>query len=271
MPESLKEKPMLVLVKIFTWLASPMGLFVFLGLLGWVMVFATKWKTLGKALVTLGTAQIIVFSSPIVADQLLGGLEKQARDLGLKNQQPAKILSAEKYRAIVLLGGATAPASPPNRPQADLNDAADRIFYAARLYKQGIAPTIIVTGGKSPGLESRPEIQTEAQAMRQFLLELGVPDGAIVIEEQSRNTRENAAKTKTYIGEGRVALVTSASHMPRSMATFANAGVNADAYPTDFRVAPEVAALWSRMLPTGGSLERSEAALKEYLALLIRY
>ncbi len=262
---------MLILIKILTWLASPMGIFVSVGGIAIFVLFTTRYKRLGRIFLALAGIQLLAFSSPIVADQLMRGLEDKARSLASKSQQPERILSGEKYRAIVLLGGATSPANPPDRPHADLNDAADRIFHAARLYKQGLAPLVIVTGGKSPGLEDRPEIQTEAQAMRQLLLELGVPDGAIMVEDQSRNTRENASKTKTYVGDGRVALVTSAAHMPRSITTFEQAGVKADAYPTDYRVAPEVSALWARLLPTGSSLERSEAALKEYLALLVRY
>lgn len=262
---------MLILIKILTWLASPIGIFMTLGLLGLLLFLLTRRRKLGAFFGLLGCIQLIIFASPIVADQLLKGLEDEARTLAKRNQQPERILAAEKYRAIVLLGGATSPASPPDRPHPDLGDASDRIWHAARLFKQGLAPSIIVTGGRSPGLEGRSDIQTEAQAMRMLLLDLGVPDGAIVIEDQARNTRENAAKTKTYVGDGRAALVTSASHMPRSLATFDRAGVKADAYPTDFQVAPEVTALWVRMLPTAGSLEKSEAALKEYLALLIRY
>jgi hypothetical protein len=59
--------------------------------------------------------------------------------------------------------------------------------------------------------------------------------------------------------------------MPRAYAVFERANVKVDAYPTDFRVAPQVAPLWARILPNGSSLERSEAALKEYLATLIKY
>ncbi len=262
---------MLILIKILTWLASPMGIFVSLSLFGLIILLSAKKAKLGRFVIAIASIQLVAFASPAVADRLMRGLEDYARALAKKSQQPERILTAEKHRAIVLLGGATSPANPPERPNADLNDAADRIWHAARLFKQGVAPTIIVTGGKSPGLENRPEIETEAQSMRQLLLDFGVPDSAIMVEDQSRNTRENASKTKTYVGEGRIALVTSASHMPRAYAVFERANVKADAFPTDFRVAPQVAPLWARILPNGSSLERSEAALKEYLATLIKY
>lgn len=215
--------------------------------------------------------QVIVFSSPFVSDYLVGTLEADARALQAKNQRAEKILSNERYGAIVLLGGATAPAHPPERPYPDLGDATDRIWHAARLYKQGLAPKIIVSGGRSPGMETRSDIQTEAQIMRDVLLDLGVPNSAIVLEDQARTTRENAEKTKSLVNNQSVALVTSAFHMPRSLKTFEKAGLKVDAYPTDFRVAPQASPLWDRLLPKAGNLEQSEMAIKEFIALVIGY
>lgn len=261
---------MLILIKILTWLASPMGILTGGSLLGAILII-TRWKKLGYSLLTVSIIQLIAFSSPLVSEQLVGHLENQARSLQAKNQQAERILSGQRYAAIVLLGGATSPASPPNRPHPDLGDAADRIWHSARLYKQGIAPKIIISGGRSPGMELRSDVQTEAQAMRLLLIDLGVPEQALILEDASRTTRENAEKTKALIGDRRIALVTSAFHMPRSVKTFERAGLTVDAYPTDFRVAPEVSPLWERLLPKAGELEKSEMAIKEYIALMINY
>jgi uncharacterized SAM-binding protein YcdF (DUF218 family) len=60
----------------------------------------------------------------------------------------------------------------------------------------------------------------------------------IVLEDQSRNTYENAVFTAQLAGinkHNRWLLVTSAWHMPRAMATFEKAGWNVTAYPVDFR------------------------------------
>ena len=107
--------------------------------------------------------------------------------------------------------------------------------------------------------------------MRDLLLDLGVPNSAIVLEDEARTTRENAEKTKSLVNNQSVALVTSAFHMPRSLKTFEKAGLKVAAYPTDFRVAPQVSPLWDRLLPKAGNLEQSEMAIKEFIALIIGY
>jgi uncharacterized SAM-binding protein YcdF (DUF218 family) len=261
---------MLVLIKILTWMASPLG-FLTWGSISALVLVAIRWRKTGLALLGIAIGQVLIFSLPLASEKLLGHLEQEARVLQLKNQQAQLILSGQRYSAILLLGGATSPANPPQRPHPDLGDATDRIWHAARLYRQGLAPRIIISGGRSPGMEHNQNVQTEAQAMRLLLLDLGVPDSAMVLEDASRTTRENAEKTKQIIGQQRAALVTSAFHMPRSVRNFEKAGINVDAYPTDFRIAPEVAPLWARLLPRADELRNSEAAIKEYIALAINY
>ncbi len=262
---------MLVLIKILTWMASPIGFMLWGSLLGLIILSLTRWKKSARFLISVSIIQLAIFASPIVSGSLLGGLEERARLLEKTNQHAELILSGNKYAAIILLGGATAPANPPKRPYPDLGSAADRMWHAARLYREGLAPKIIITGGRSPGLETRNDIQTEAQAMRMLLIDFGVPESAMILEEGARNTRENASKTKALIGEQRAALVTSAFHMPRSIATFEKEGLRVDAFPTDFNVDPDVSAFWARLLPDSDSLGASEAAIKEYIALLIGY
>lgn len=262
---------MLIAIKILTWVASPLGILTLGGLCALALFFSRRLRWLSLTIISLSVIQLIAFSSPLVADALLDRLENQARALAEGSKRAEKILEQKSYAAIILLGGATTPASPPRRPDPDLGSAADRIWHAARLYQQGLAPKIIVSGGRSPGLESEAEILTEAQAMRLLLLDLGVPPSAIVLEEQSRTTRENAALTKKLIGNQPVALVTSAFHMPRSMKNSQKEGLAVDAFPTDFQVAPEVTPLWAKLLPTAGALQRSEMSIKEYIALLVNY
>ena len=103
--------------------------------------------------------------------------------------------------------------------------------------------------------------------MLRFLADLGVPPEAILLEGRSRNTRENALYTAEILsaeGIDRVLLVTSALHMPRALATFRAAGIDAEPAPTDFEVMPEPAHLM-RWLPDAEALSDSTRALKEYV------
>ena len=84
---------------------------------------------------------------------------------------------------------------------------------------------------------------TEAEAMRRFLNDLGVPDRAIVSEDRSLNTIQNIERVREMVKNKRVTLVTSAFHMRRAMRIAQRAGLDAAPFPTDFH-APAAARPW---------------------------
>lgn len=180
--------------------------------------------------------------------------------------------------AIVVLGGGEEPQSWP-QPLASVNDAGDRLVYAAWLYQQGAAPRVVVSGG-IVGVDG-PAVQPGAEAMSDLLQIMGVPEDAILIEGSSRNTYENAVETKKLIeaeGIERILLVTSAMHMPRSSAIFARQGFDFIAAPTDFNVTQ---AEWEyyltldpsiqifNLFPNAGSLDFTVRALHEYVGIAV--
>jgi uncharacterized SAM-binding protein YcdF (DUF218 family) len=141
------------------------------------------------------------------------------------------------------------------------------MWEAARLYKQGIARQIIVSGGNF--VEQAGGLGTsEADAMRQFLVDLGVPTEAIVSEGASLNTIENIRNVGRLIGEGRVALVTSGYHMPRALRLARSAKLSVGAFPTDWRVPPEIRPPWENWMPSAAAMYWSNVSLREYVALL---
>src|SRR5512146_730636 len=81
--------------------------------------------------------------------------------------------------AIVVLGAAQYDGRPSPVLEA-------RISHAVALYKAGIAPILIVTGGKAAG-----DRTTEAASARTWATEHGVPDGAILAEDHGRTTLES--------------------------------------------------------------------------------
>lgn len=261
---------MLELVKLLTWLISPLGILA-VGSTFALVFFIFNWRRLAIAAISISVLQILAFSIHPISDALFGNLENQARLLDQKSNEAQQILSGRKYAAVVLLGGGVTGKHLPMRPLPDLNQSGDRILHAARLYKRGLAPKIIVSGGRIPGLEDRSDIQSEAEATREILLEIGIPDSAIVMESASRTTRENAEKIKALMPGGKVALVTSAFHMPRAAKTFSRAQIEFDTFSSDFRIADGSQPWWERWLPSANALHRSETALKEYIALAINY
>lgn len=192
-----------------------------------------------------------------------------ARSLEWRNIPSGPIPRAE---AIVVLGGAANAASWP-RPWIHLTEAGDRLLYAAKLYREGKAPLLILCGGTVHS-ESAPE----AASMAEVLEFVGVPDSAIVQEPESLNTYQNAVNLREILtkrGIHRVLLVTSAIHMPRAMLVFKHAGIDAFPAPTDFGVTEREEQEFSKgpgaillsLLPDADSLDLTSRALKEYFGL----
>lgn len=253
-----------IILKILGQVASPMGVFM-AGLIVGAVLIMFRLTALGRLVAALAVAQLIVFSFYPVSGALLLALEDEARAEAAK--APACC-----YSAIVVLGGGVGPAVPPLRPDPELFDNSDRVWHAARLFHQGLAPRIVVSGG-SYFVETgqAPRVQTEAMAMRQFLTALGVPESAIVMESKSLNTIENMRYTSDLVGTGRVALVTSGYHMPRALRLARTVGLSAEAFPADWQAVSTAIPLWESVMPSAGALSDSSIAIREYLALAFDY
>ena len=105
--------------------------------------------------------------------------------------------------------------------------------------------------------------------MRRFLIDLGVPDAAILSEDRSNNTIENISNVRDMVNDRPVALVTSAYHMARAMQIATTAKLHASAFPTGFQVS--YTAPWEYWLPSMGGLEQFLGAMHENLAIAFDY
>ncbi len=140
------------------------------------------------------------------------------------------------YFGIVVLGGSTAPAYVARtHAQPLLNEATERLTATVALLHDNPHLRVLYTGGGRALSEGDP---TEAQLAQMFFASQSLPTQGVLYESASRTTHENAVLSAQLRGVDttrRWLLVTSAWHMPRSMATFARAGWNVTAYPVDFR------------------------------------
>jgi uncharacterized SAM-binding protein YcdF (DUF218 family) len=220
-----------------------------------LLLLALGWRRLGWAAILTAAVVTSVISWPPLGDVLLHYVEDQSR-------VAAQAAPRCCYDAIVVLGGGIAPATPPEREYPSLTDSSDRVWTAARLYKQGVAPRIIVSGGGFLAENNGPAT-TEAEAMRRFLVELGVPDSAIVDEGESVNTIENIRNVREIVQDRPVALVTSAYHMPRALRIARAAKLNAAAFPVDFHALRSARPPWENWLPTIEGMSETIEALHE--------
>ncbi len=96
-----------------------------------------------------------------------------------------------------------------------------RIDRGIRLYQEGAAPHLLLSGG---GVGPVPE----AEIMRRIALARGVPETALLVERGSRNTLENARESARLLrahGGRSVLLVSDRSHLPRAALLFRLAGL----------------------------------------------
>jgi uncharacterized SAM-binding protein YcdF (DUF218 family) len=170
--------------------------------------------------------------------------------------------------AIVVLGGTLSPPASPAR-EANLSAAVDRLVYATKLYRLGKSPTILISGGNATSAETMDAESIHAAAL---LRDWGIPADAILTETESVNTYENAVYTKLMLDQHNlksVLLVTSALHMPRALATFESAGVQAIPAATDFESRLPAASGMEAWIAEPGALEGTSRALKEYFGRLV--
>jgi uncharacterized SAM-binding protein YcdF (DUF218 family) len=148
---------------------------------------------------------------------------------------------AQPSEAIIVLGAAQYNGKPSPVFKARLDHAAD-------LYNDGIAPTIVVTGGKIPG-----DRFTEAGAGADYLHTLGIPDDAILRETTSRNSWESLRASARFLkarGATRVVLVSDPFHSLRIRLIAEENGLDATTSPTHTSPIHGLAA-WRRILGEG--------------------
>lgn len=254
----------LFLSKLLPLFLYPLGLACVLLVVALVMWWRrSRWVPIPTSLALL---VLLLGSNAWVANSLVRSLEWQHIP---KSSLP-------KADAIVVLGGATKSAFKP-RPSVDLNEAGDRVFYGAQLYREGKAPVVIASGGR---IDWRGGGRSESADMADILKVLGVPASDILQDPTSLNTYENAVNVKKILkkeGIRRVLLITSAMHMPRSLQIFKRQGIDAIAAPTDFLVTQREVdeqsnspqAILLSILPDTNKLEMTTRALKEYIGTLI--
>lgn len=128
---------------------------------------------------------------------------------GLDRRGQRELNSAERYDAIVVLGARVHP---------DGNASATlirRVHRGADLVQQGLAPRLILSGGKVGSDVS------EARAALPHALSRGVPEDVITLEEASTSTETNASEVARILdANARVLIVTDAFHVLRSVRLF---------------------------------------------------
>ena len=249
---------MIFVDKVLAAFFTPLGTALLLG----VFAIVLGMLRLSKSALVVGAGAVLwlyLWSTPWVSYAFRHMIERE---------HPARpAADVQEAPAGVVLGGGVSTAQPPRRLQPDLGNAADRVWYAAQLYHAGKAPLWVLSGG----VDSRFGGMSEAASMWVLLRDLGVADAAIVLEEESRNTRENAKRVAALLKErgiNRIVLVTSALHMPRAKRLFTAEGLEVIPAATDHEAVEQTRDI-RMLLPNSEALDGSVRAVKEWMAVRI--
>lgn len=170
--------------------------------------------------------------------------------------------------AIILLADGILPQEPP-RQQLEVSDAADRIFFTAKLYREAAAPRIIVSGDAQAAVDARTE-----------LIGLGVPENVITLQDKSKTDLEHVRFVVEILKNESLSkpiLVTSALNMDKAVYLFTKSGVSVLPAPADFQVTssawerikkPAPFDVLSHLMPTASNFVLSSAAITEYASLV---
>ncbi len=185
----------------------------------------------------------------------------------LEHRFPAYREDGRPIKGVIVLGGGLNLASSVTQTRLVLGAAGDRLVAMADLARRYPEAKIVFTGGSGYLAGSSG---SEADLIEQHLTTLGISPNRILFERASRNTYENAGMTKALVqpapGEYWL-LVTSALHMPRAMGLFRAAGFELEAYPVDWRTAPDFGGILGDD-PASSRLRLFDLATREWIGLL---
>ena len=256
---------MFVLSKLLSAITQPL----FWLSLWWLLalVLLPRFRRLASSMLWTGLFTLGLLGFTAAPEALLRSLESQYRAPNLTQTLTQTLTQSGPYLGVIVLGGATgSPGIFKAHGQVPLGDAAERMTLPIGLMRKFPNFELIFSGGEGRLL---PTGTTEAELAKMFYEEQGVDMKRVTLESKARNTRENARQVAALLGERCKQpwlLVTSAWHMPRSMAEFEATGCNVTAYPVDFHTGDESS--WTDYSMVG-SLAAWQKALHELLGMFV--
>jgi len=248
------------LSKTVGFFSIPSNLIACLALLG--LVLMSLRRPLGKVVAVVALAALAIAALSPLGNILLTPLEQRFPFMRFPNQ---------RIDGVIVLGGSfDTHAGYVNT--IILGEDTEPMAIVASLARHYPDAKIIFSGG-SP----ESNVPTEAAIAKLLFISFGIDANRLLIEDQSRNTEENAQFTARMINptpDARWLLVTNAFHMPRAVGTFRSAGFNVIGFPVGWRTLGWRDFFWPANTATE-NLRRVDVAVREWVGLtvyrLLRY
>ncbi|MEM6782051.1 MAG: YdcF family protein, partial [Pseudomonadota bacterium] len=211
-----------ILSKLFWVLVKPLNLLLIVGLLGLLM--RLKWRRAGNKLLILTCSFFVIFGLFPIGPNMMTYLERQY-------ERPREL--TQSIDGIIVLGGAFDGYMSHIHGYPVGYSTTERIHELIRLGRQNPNAKLVFSGGSG-----RPRQQEfkEAPVIEDFFNDIGMSKRQLILEPESRNTYQNALYSKKLLSpkaDETWVLITSAFHMPRSVAVFEQLNWRVIPYPTD--------------------------------------
>jgi uncharacterized SAM-binding protein YcdF (DUF218 family) len=245
---------MFLFKKIVAPLFFPVTLILGILLLGLFLLLLTRRQKTGKMVVLIGIIFLGMLSYNAISDGLLRPLEYQYPPL-------LSLENIKNVKWIVVLGGGHT--SDPKLPvTGQLSEASlVRLVEAIRIHNGLPKSKLILSGGGAF------EKISNAQVLADVAIAIGVKKEDLILEDISKDTEDEVRLVREIVGQDRFVLVTSASHMPRSIALFKKVGMHPIPAPTDYLVKESQKMSPGIFYPGVSGLSKAERAFYEYLGL----
>jgi uncharacterized SAM-binding protein YcdF (DUF218 family) len=245
-----------ILSKIFDFITNP----VFWVLLCLALALFLKKDRIRRKMLWAAFLMLLFFSNPWITNKVLRSWEVHPFNA-------ARI--TEPYDVGIVLGGSMRYYDNESK-RVVYGTSVDRLLQAIKLYHDGKIKKILLSGGS--GFIMYPEWR-EAVFLSEVLYKCKVDSHDVLLERNSRNTRENAVATASILKGGqfgkRFLLMTSASHMRRSLACFEKAGLDAAPFPVDPLSGVQMYTLDKIIKPDSDNLSNWDALLHEWLGMVM--
>lgn len=250
------------LKKLLGYVLMPVPVCLALLTAGAILMFSKRRARLGRTLVLVATALLLLFSNKLFSAWLVRPLEIRYPSIPEYRAGSPLPPSLAACQYVLVLGAGNG-----NQPGLSaLNQlspgALSRIAEAARLLRLLPDAKLVLSG---PAVGGNP---SHAVVLGRAALSLGVEERRIVFIEKVRDTEDESLAARALIGDAPFALVTSAWHMPRAMALFRHAGMDPVACPADYTARDDGKWRWDDLLFDVPSLDRSTCAVRERLGYL---
>jgi uncharacterized SAM-binding protein YcdF (DUF218 family) len=246
---------MFLLKKIASQFLSPLTVCIILLVIGMFMLLFTRRQKTGKLLTASGVVFLLLMSYDALPDRVIGILEHEYPPLN-------EISPVSDAKWIVVLGGGHT--SDRNLPALSRlsGDSLARIIEGLVIHKRLPHSRLLFSGGKAFDSES------ESKTMADVAVQLGLKRSFIVEESAGQDTDDQAVLIKNIVGKDKFILVTSAYHMPRSMALFQKQGMHPIPAPAGHKVKNNETINPYMYFPDSDGIEKMEFAVHEYLGLI---